>query len=119
MNSKTEKIAVLDCNATANAIMHDIIDIDRMEKMLSADLSSEDLFKIDCAILSSLRNTQDFSRNLLEQLEQGKFETVAVKPPKSVEQELKSIQQEAMCDITLPLQDFFSEAAEYVSNAFA
>ncbi len=119
MNSKTENVMVMDCNTVANGIMHDINDIDKMERMLSSELSSADLFKIDCAILSSLRNTTDFSRDLLEQLEADKFETVAVKPPKkSFETALADIQQEAMIDITLPLQNMFDEMANYVSEAF-
>ena len=51
MNSKTENVMVMDCNTVANGIMHDINDIDKMERMLSSELSSADLFKIDCAIL--------------------------------------------------------------------
>ena len=118
MNSKTENVMVMDCNTVANGILHDINDIDKLEKMISSELSSADLFKIDCAILSSLRNTKDFSRDLLEQLESGKFETVAVKPPKSFENAMADIQQEAMIDITMPLQNMFDEMANYVSEAF-
>ena len=119
MNLKTENVMVADCNKVANGILHDINDIDKMERMLSCELSSADLFKIDCAILSSLRNTSDFSRDLLEQLESGKFETVKVKPPKkSFESTMTDIQQEAIIDITMPLQNMFDEMANYVSNAF-
>lgn len=60
MGSKTENVMVMDCNTIANGIMRDITDIDAMERMLSSELSSEDLFRIDSAILSSLRNTTDF-----------------------------------------------------------
>ena len=124
MNSKTEKVMVMDCNTVANGIMRDINDIDRMERMLSSELSSEDLFRIDCAILSSLRNTTDFSRNLLKQLEEGKFETVTNEKPekpvaKSVDKQLTEIQQNTMIDITMPLQNMFDEMASIVSEAFA
>lgn len=124
MNSKTEKVMVMDCNTVANGIMRDINDIDRMERMLSSELSSEDLFRIDCAILSSLRNTTDFSRDLLKQLEEGKFETVTNEKPekpvaKSVDKQLTEIQQNTMIDITMPLQNMFDEMASIVSEAFA
>lgn len=123
MNSKTEKVMVMDCNTVANGIMSDINDIDRMERMLSSELSSEDLFRIDCAILSSLRNTTDFSRDLLKQLEEGKFETVTNEKPekpvaKSVDKQLTEIQQNTMIDITMPLQNMFDEMASIVSEAF-
>ena len=123
MNSKTEKVMVMDCNTVANGIMRDINDIDRMERMLSSELSSEDLFRIDCAILSSLRNTTDFSRDLLKQLEEGKFETVTNEKPekpvaKSVDKQLTEIQQNTMIDITMPLQNMFDEMTSIVSEAF-
>lgn len=123
MNSKTEKVMVMDCNTVANGIMRDINDIDKMERMLSSELSSEDLFRIDCAILSSLRNTTDFSRNLLKQLEEGKFETVTNEKPekpvaKSVDKQLTEIQQNTMIDITMPIQNMFDEMASIVSEAF-
>ena len=114
MNSKTEQVMVMDCNTIANGIMRDITDIDAMERMLSSELSSADLFRIDSAILSSLKNTKDFSRDLLQQLEEGKFETVAVKPPKSLEAEMAKVQQEAMIDVTLPLQTMFDDMFNFV-----
>ncbi len=117
MKSKIENVMVEDCNTIANGIMRDINDIDAMERMLSSELSSEELFRIDCAILSSLRNTKDFSRDLLNQLEEGKLETVAVKPHKSLDNELAKIQKETMVDITLPLQNMFDEMINYVSEA--
>lgn len=115
MNSKLE--TAIDSNVIANGIMHDLIDVDRMEKMLECELSSSDLFRIDCAILSHLRDTKDFSRDLLEQLEAGKFETVAVKPQKSFDFELQSIQQEAIMDITMPIQQLFDDMTGFVSEA--
>ena len=119
MDSKTEKVMVMDCNTVANGIMRDINDIDRMEKMLSSELSSEDLFRIDCAILSSLRNTTDFSRDLLQQLENGKFEEMTVKEePKTIDKQLAEIQKNTMIDITMPLQNMFDEMVSYVSEAF-
>lgn len=114
MNSKIEH--VVDSNAIANDIMHSIMNVDRMEEMLKSDLSSADLFRIDSAILSSLRNTQDFSRDLLHQLEAGRFEAI-VQPPKSFETDLQIIQQEAIMDITLPLQNMFDDMAEIVVEA--
>lgn len=78
MNSKTENVIVNDCNTIANGIMRDINDLDAMERMLSSELSSEDLFRIDCAILASLMDTTDFSRDLLHQLEEGRYEKQVV-----------------------------------------
>jgi len=117
MSSQLKNVTVIDSNEIANGIMMDIIDVDRMERMLGSRLSSEDLFRIDCAILSSLRNTQDFSRDLLEQLEAGKFEMIATAPLKSDECDLQDIQKETIMDITMPLHDMFDEMAEYVVGA--
>lgn len=114
MDYKTEKVTSLDSNVVANGIMRDLADVDRMEKMLSTELSSVDLFKIDCAILTSLRNTQDFSRDLLKQLENGEFAKFSARPQKTIDSELKSIQQNAIFDITLPLQNLFDEMASYI-----
>lgn len=123
MNSKTEKVAVMDSNTVANGIMRDINNIDRMEKMLSSELSSEELFRIDCAILSSLRNTTDFSRDLLKQLEEGSLEAMQKRETektiaKSIDKQLAEIQQNTMIDITMPLQNMFDEMVTYVSEAF-
>ena len=115
MDSKTDNVMVMDCNTVANAILRDINDIDRMERMLSSELTSEDLFRIDCAILTSLKNTKDFSRNLLHQLEEGKFEAINTKPvTKSVDDELASIQKQTMINITQPLQNMFDEMLDYI-----
>ncbi len=119
MDSKTENAMVMDSNTIANGIMRDINDIDHMEKMLSSELSSEDLFRIDCAILSSLKNTTDFSRDLLQQLEKGQFKEMAVKEKtKTIDKQLAEIQKNTMIDITMPLQNMFDEMASYVSEAF-
>lgn len=121
MGLKTKE--VMDSNAAATGIMQDIFELDRMERMLGIELSSEDLFRIDSAILMSLRNTEDFSRSLLSQLEQGKFENFAVPPEivdtkSSIEQEVEQIQQTIMTDITQPLHDMFDEMANLVSEVF-
>lgn len=115
MNSKLE--TAIDSNIVANGIMQTIIDVDRMEKMLECELSSSDLFKIDCAILSHLRETTDFSKDLLEQLEAGMLQTVAVTPHKSVDLELQKIQEQAITDITMPLQQLFDDMVGFVSEA--
>lgn len=107
MSSKLENVTVIDSNTIANNIMADIVDVERMERMLGSRLDSEELFRIDCAILSSLRNTQDFSRELLEQLESGMFEA-AFDLPKSFD--LESV------DITLPLQSMFDEMAGFITT---
>ncbi len=122
MKSKIENVMVKDCNTVANGIMRDINDIDKMERMLSSELNSEDLFRIDSAILASLRNTTDFSRDLLHQLEQNTFEqpiAKEIKPAKVLDKELANIQKQTMVDITLPLQNMFDEMANYVSEAIA
>ncbi len=115
MDSKTDNVMVMDCNTVANAILRDINDIDKMERMLSSELSSEDLFRIDCAILSSLRNTTDFSRDLLEQLENKQFEEIATKEkPKLIDEQLAEIQKNTMIDITIPLQNLFDDVISFV-----
>lgn len=122
MKSKIENVMVKDCNTVANGIMRDINDIDKMERMLSSELSSEDLFRIDSAILASLRNTTDFSRDLLHQLEQNTFEqpiAKEIKTAKVLDKELANIQKQTMVDITLPLQNMFDEMANYISEAIA
>ena len=116
MNSKTDNVIVMDCNTVANSIIRDITDIDAMERMLSSELSSADLFRIDSAILASLKNTTDFSRDLLQELEQGFLKTEEVKPQKSIDDELKNIQQNVMADITQPLQTMFDDMFNYVSE---
>jgi len=112
MSSRLENVTVVDSNAIANAIMNDIVDVESMERTLETDLSTTDLFKIDCAILSSLRKTQDFSRELLEQLESGKIETIMQKPQK--QDVIADVQQNAMLDIVYPLQDMFDSFANLV-----
>lgn len=104
MSSKLKNVAVIDSNSVANNIMADIIDVERMERMMGSELSSEDLFRIDCAILSSLRKTKDFSRDLLEQLETG-----MIKTPQN---EL----QNAPNDITLPMQNLFDEISNFITE---
>ncbi len=115
MNSKLE--TAIDSNVIANGIMQDIIDVNRMEKMLECELSSSDLFKIDSAILAHLRVTEDFSKDLLKQLETGKFEEMTVKPQKSIDFEVQNIQRQAITDITIPLQKLFDDMTEFVSEA--
>lgn len=116
MSSKTQN--ALDSNTLANGIMRDMAEIEVMERTLGAELSSADLFKIDCAILSSLRSTKDFSKELLEQLENGRFENVLTKPPKSqIDEQIELIQQETIMNINLPLQDMFEEMAKIIVDA--
>lgn len=115
LNSKLD--TAIDSNVIANGIMHDIIDIDRMEKMPQCELTSSDLFKIDCGILAQLKVTEDFSKNLLKQLESGKFEEMSVKPQKSIDFDVQNIQQQVITDITLPLQKLFDDMTDFVSEA--
>lgn len=115
MSSKIEQ-QIMDSNVMANNILRDIVDVEKMESMLCTELNSEDLFKIDCAILTSLRETKDFSRNLLQQLETGCFETITQKSP--LESEIAKIQQQTIMDVTLPLQNLFDEISDFVVDAF-
>lgn len=103
MDSKLEKITIVDSNTIANEILNGVID----EKKV--DLNSDDLFKLDCNVLSSIKNTSDFSTDLLVKLENGKFEEITEIPPKDF---VKDIQQEAVLDILFPIQEMF----DYVSN---
>ena len=121
MNSKTENLMAIDTNTVANSIMRDITDINAMEKMLNTELSSEDLFRIDCAILSSLRGTKDFSRDLLSQLEAGKFETMVEVPTKVTPQKdmFMEIQRQTMADITQPLHNMFDDMANMIISEFS
>ena len=112
MNSRLENVTALDSNAIAGAIMQDIIDVERLERSIETDLSAADLFKIDCAILSSLRKTQDFSRDLLEQLETGKFKAIIQKPPKK--DVIRDVQKNTMLDIIYPMQDMFDQFADII-----
>ena len=116
MGSKIENVTLIDSNALANEVLCDIQDVAQMESMLDMELSSEDLFRIDSAILSSLRNTQDFSRDLLERLETGLFEEVAEKPPKTPNIP-DAVQQEVMADMTAPIHNLFDEIEDFVVAA--
>lgn len=109
MGFKTEE--AIDSSVVANELMQDIIEVDRVRQFMSPELSSEDLFRIDCGILSSLKNTQDFSRELISLLENGRFEAFK---PRTIENELQAVQQQVMADITLPLQNMFDELVEFV-----
>ena len=63
---------------------------------------------------------KDFSRDLLSQLEAGKFEAMVEKPEKVTPQKdmFMEVQRQTMADITQPLQNMFDEMASYVSEAF-
>ena len=117
MDSKLEKVTVIDSNLAVNAIMNELIDIERIERNYQTELSSADLFKIDCAILLSLKNTQDFSRDLLKQLEEKIFEKDIEKPPKI--DIMKNIQQKTILDIIYPMQDMFDNLANIVVEKLA
>lgn len=108
---------IIDSTALTNEVLEDMIDVERIEEVINSDLTSMDLFNIDCAILTSLEKTKDFSKDLLLQLEKGLFKNIAAKPPKSIETQIKDIQQQTIMDITLPLQDMFDEMAVFVSKA--
>lgn len=116
MNSKIEKVTVTDSNALANEIMHDIIDVEQMERTFEVELTSEELFRIDSAILASLRSTKDFSRDLLHQLETGQLKNFAVDPPKSEDFSFEDIQMNVLNDLTLPLQKMFDQMADYITE---
>lgn len=117
MGSKIENVTKLDSNALANEVMHDLADIEQMESMLEMELSSEELFRIDCAILSSLRDTQDFSRDLLSKLEEKIFDEKA--PPKEFDDTLKKLQQDTLLDIVFPIQQMFDQMEDYIVDAMA
>ena len=121
MNSKNENLMAIDANTVASSVMRDITDINAMENMLNAELSSEDLFRIDCAILASLRETKDFSRDLLSQLESGKFEAMVEMPAKVAPQKdmFMEIQRQTMTDITQPLHNMFDDMANMVISEFS
>ena len=106
----------VDSTLLANGIMEEISTVEQIENDYSFELSSADLFRIDCAILSYLRETQDFSRDLLRQLEENSFEKVAVRPPKTIVSEIEAIQQQTIMDITMPLQTMFDDMAEFVTE---
>ena len=113
MGSKIENIAELDSNALANEIMFYMKDVEQMESDFEMELSSEELFRIDSAILSSLRNTRDFSSDLIEQLERGLLREAAFRPPKI----FGDLPQKARDDMSLPLQSMFGEIENFVVEA--
>ena len=117
MGLKIENVADMDCNTIANGIMCDLADFEQAEDSISLELTSEELLRIDCAILSSLRETKDFSRDLLHSLESGFFEDISVKPPQGIENEIKDVQQEIMSELTLPLQNMFNQMEGYIVEA--
>ena len=117
MSSRIEQ-QIMDSNVMANNILRDIVDVEKMESMLCTELNSEDLFKIDCAILTSLRETKDFSRNLLQQLETGCFETITQKP--SLESEIVIKLIAAICEIIADdsMVKLFDEISDFVLDPF-
>lgn len=117
MGSKIENVAVIDSNALANEIMFDIQDVERMESDFEMELSSEELFRIDCAILSGLRNTKDFSRSLIEQLESGLLKEVAFRPPKISDEFRERRHDDEILDLELPIKSMFCEMEKFVVEA--
>ena len=115
MGSKLDQ-QIMDSNALTNNVLEDIINVEKMESMLKSELSSEDLLRIDCAILTSLRETKDFSKNLLKQLETECFETM--EKHSTINSEITKIQQQAIMEITQPLQNMFDEMVDFVADAF-
>ena len=108
MNLNNENVTVIDSNSLVNGVMRDIEDVGHMEKTLETDLTSEELFRIDCAILSSLRSTKDFSRDLLFELESGKLECFSGPP----------VQKNDIDETVMnALQEMFYHMAEYVDGA--
>ena len=108
MSSKIENVTLIDSNAIANEIMHDLADVGQMESSFEMELSSEELFRLDCAILSSLRNTQDFSRDLLFQLESEFFEERMERPPKEFDDLIERFQADTMSEMAFPIQEMFN-----------
>jgi len=107
MNLNKENVTVLDSNSLVNGVMHDIEDVEQIEKTLETDLTSEELFRIDCAILTSLRSTKDFSRDLLFELESGKLECFSGPPAKEFDT------NEIVMDA---LQEMFYNFAECITS---
>ena len=119
MSSKIENVTLIDSNAIANEIMHDLADVEQMESMFEMELSSEELFRLDCAILSSLRDTQDFSKDLLFQLESKFFEERMERPPKEFDDALEKLQTDTMSEMAFPIQELFNSMEDYIVEALA
>ncbi len=105
--------SLIDSTVASESIRVDIDRLQQIENDFSAELSSEDLFRIDSAILASLRSVNDFSQNLLKELEQNHFEMISA-PPKTFEDEMKKVQQNVMVDLTFPLQEMFKSMEDYI-----
>ena len=117
MGSMIENVTITDSNALSNMIMHELNDVERMESMLDMELTSDELFRIDCAILSSLKETQDFSKDLLKQLESGLLEELAEIPIENPEGYLEKIQMNALSGLNMPIRDMFDEIEDFVVDA--
>lgn len=115
MSSRTEN-AALDANLMSNLICEEIFRETEFGRDLGDTLlasASKNLRMVDAM--------QDFSINLIKQIEENKF-TVS-EPPKakalSIDDKLNQIQKEITFDISRPIHDMFEEMSGIVCEAFS
>ena len=116
MSSRTEK-AALDANLMSNLICEEIFRETEFGRDLGDTLlasASKNLRMVDAM--------QEFSINLMKQIEENKFTAVEPQKPKkalSIDDKLNQIQKEITFDISRPIHDMFEEMSGIVCEAFA
>lgn len=115
MGSKAVKTD-LDANLMANLICEEVLKEYKYGEELGDVLmtsANKNLREID--------SMQEFSINLLKQIEQNKFTVVEPKKAKvlSIEDKLADINKGIALDISKPLHDMFDQMSEYICDALA
>ena len=115
MRSQTENTA-LDANLMSNLICKEIIREYKYGEKLGDTLLStatKNMHRLDAV--------QDFSINLLKQIEQNQFTVVEPQKAKvvSIDDKLAAINKEITFDISKPIHDMFDQMSDYVCDALA
>lgn len=115
MRSKTEN-AALDSNLMSNLICEEVLREYKYGEELGDILMStanKNLHKIDAI--------QDFSMNLLKQIEQNKFTVIEPQKAKvvSIDDKLAEIHKDITFDISQPIHEMFDQMSDFVCDALA
>ena len=115
MRSQTEKTA-LDANLMSNLIYKEII----REYEYGEELG-DTLLSTAAKNMQMVDAVQDFSINLLKQIEQNQFTVVEPQKAKvvSIDDKLAQINKEITFDISKPIHDMFDRMSDYVCDALA